>query len=307
MAKLTTNDTDLSYIAETVPGTTPTTPAFKLLPYTGGAPEFNFTTVVSEAIRSDRQTEDVIITNAEVTGTINFELSYDAFKPFLIEVLRSGDSGPYENGTEDPTTYTFLKRVIDGATTYHFYYTGCVIKSITLSFADSSLITGSMTIVGRSENATTTMITGSTYVQPAAYTVMNTASNVDTITLGGSAFCTSTMDITFENNSERATCIGTLGASDINDFTFDVTGSLEIYFEDLTQYTTFKNSTSFALALSLIDNDTNQIDISFPRCKYESMTVPVSGRNQYIMLPATYRALYSSSDGHTAELTFTDA
>ena len=87
----TTNNTDMAIIEEVTAGTTPDTPAFQIIPTTGGSPVLNITTAVSEVIRSDRQTDDLIPVDAEVTGDLNFELSYAAYKP-IIEALAQNDT-----------------------------------------------------------------------------------------------------------------------------------------------------------------------------------------------------------------------
>lgn len=86
-----TNTTDLSYVLETDCGTTPDDAAFQLLPTTGGGPNGNITTAVSEVIRSDRMTDDLILVDSEISGSINYELSYAPYKP-IIEALLRDDS-----------------------------------------------------------------------------------------------------------------------------------------------------------------------------------------------------------------------
>jgi hypothetical protein len=309
MAKMTTNRSDLSYVAETVAGETPATPAFQLLPITGGMPEFNYTTEMSDTMRSDRQTTDLIVTDAEVTGAVSFELSYAAWKPFLTEVLRPDAAGPpVENGVAAPTTYTFLKRIVDGATTYYFYYTGCVVKSISLDLSSKAKITGTLNLLGRAENATTTMVTGSTFLDVPAGTIMNTSTNIDNLTLDSAAACATSVSLNIENNSEGLSCLGTLGHGDIYDMGIDVTASVETYFEDLARYQLFKDSTGFAFAFGLEDADGNTIQFAMPHCKWESLSVPIGGRNQYVMLPGDLRALRNpTGTNKTIGITFTDA
>ena len=82
-----TNYTDLAYDAETVFGTTNATPQFTILPTTGGAPVNNITTAVSEVIRSDRQTDDLVVVDGEISGDITYELSYTPYKDFMDSVL----------------------------------------------------------------------------------------------------------------------------------------------------------------------------------------------------------------------------
>lgn len=84
-----TNYTDLAYILESVEGETPATPQFQLLPTTGGSPVGNITTAVSEVIRSDRQTDDLTIVDSDVSGDVNYELSYGPYIPFMKSLMEN--------------------------------------------------------------------------------------------------------------------------------------------------------------------------------------------------------------------------
>jgi len=86
---VTTNYTGISYIEETEEGVTPDTPAFQLLPTTGGSPVSNISTAVSEVIRDDRQTDDLVVVDSEVGGELNYELSYDPYKPLMLALLQN--------------------------------------------------------------------------------------------------------------------------------------------------------------------------------------------------------------------------
>ncbi len=83
----TSNTTSLAYDRETVPGTTDATPTFTLLPTTGGSPVNNISTAVSDVIRSDRQTDDLIVVDGDISGDVNFELSYAPYADFMNSVL----------------------------------------------------------------------------------------------------------------------------------------------------------------------------------------------------------------------------
>ena len=82
-----TNTTDLSYVLETNCGTTPDDAAFQLLPTTGGGPTGNISTAVSEVIRSDRMTDDLVVVDSEVSGSTNYELSFTPFSPIIKSLL----------------------------------------------------------------------------------------------------------------------------------------------------------------------------------------------------------------------------
>ena len=87
-----TNSTDLSYVLETDCGVTPDDPDFQILPTTGGGPTGNISTSISEVIRSDRMTDDLVIVDSEVSGSTNYELSFGPYSPLIKSLLL--DSSP---------------------------------------------------------------------------------------------------------------------------------------------------------------------------------------------------------------------
>ena len=85
-----TNYINLSYIKEVTAGTTPSTPTFQSLPVIGADISENISTEVSNAIRSDRMTDAMLPVDSEISGTIDFELSYEAYKPLLTSLMQNG-------------------------------------------------------------------------------------------------------------------------------------------------------------------------------------------------------------------------
>ena len=77
------NRAKLQYIAESTFGQTPATPEFDVLRYNGESLNYNINNIISDEIRSDRMTSDLIQVQADSSGDINFELSYGAFDDFL--------------------------------------------------------------------------------------------------------------------------------------------------------------------------------------------------------------------------------
>jgi hypothetical protein len=78
----TSNQTQISYIKEIIPGVTPVNPAMKILRMTGESLQGSNSTTVSEEIRSDRSIADLILTDQSVAGDVMGELSgltYDEF------------------------------------------------------------------------------------------------------------------------------------------------------------------------------------------------------------------------------------
>lgn len=77
MAIADTARSQLYYLEETTWGTTPAA-ALKAIRFTGETLNFDITSTQSKEIRSDRQITDLIRTDAEPSGNVNFEVSYGA-------------------------------------------------------------------------------------------------------------------------------------------------------------------------------------------------------------------------------------
>jgi hypothetical protein len=386
MPKATTNQTDISYIVQASPGTIPTTPAFTILPTTGGSPTADITTEVSAIIRSDRQIDDLVPVDADVGGDVEYEVAYAPFKPLFIQLLRNTLSAPISisesattavagstitaagatfvtdgvvpgqflkatgftdpnnnrvyrvdslteteltvtpapagdetatatftgsmvrNGAAAPILNTFVKR-IRTTSDYFFYYIDSLVNSMTLNFETGSILSGTMNLMGTTEDATTTPVAGQTFDDPPAYAIMNSVNNIMEIGIEGlpAGTCFQTMNLTINNNAEGAKCIGTLGASENQDFGWEITADIETYFEDLTLYDKFKNSQAFSVYVWLKDSLGNEMVLSMPVCKFEELDIPIPGKDEFLTMPGSLRALRDQTNDYTVQIDFFDA
>jgi hypothetical protein len=316
-----TNYTDISYVAEVTAGVIPddAPTIFQIIPTTGGAPAYNLTTTVSDVIRSDRQTDDLVITDAEVTGDIEFEAAYGPYQPLFQSLLR-GDldtttipgSTIVQNGNNIPDTFTFVKRVLGITDPAYFYYNGCAISQVVMNFETGAILTGTTSVYGREEQTATDSsplagLTSQQFDNPTAYTVMNSVQNVVTDIVGlpvGTEY--STLNLTINNNTTGAKAIGTLGAIDIADFTLEVTGDISLYFQDLSAYNLFLQSSEFSLTTTLTDAAGNTLEIKMPWCKFETLETPIDGKDNFFMLDGTLRALRDPVNDYMVQMTWTD-
>lgn len=363
-------------------------PAFQIIPTTGGAPTGNTTTSISEVIRSDRQVDDLVVTDQEITGSINYELSYAPYKRFLesllldsapVDISSTGDisgitattgavagsgflaagfkngmflhissatdnsqDGVYKltnvtdttasiaagamsadliesdivargriirNGAAAPDNFTVLKRVVNGATTSYFYYKGIQISQMSFNFETGSILNGSFDVLGLTETATITELTGSVYANPRNYSLMNSVSSVTAIDFGGASATTefSNMNISVNNNINQAKAIGTLGAAALAAFTLEVTSDSTIFFEDTTIYNNYLQSNAFYVDITLRDGDGNYIVVSMPKAKFETLDAPIDGKDAFMMQNGSLKALRDAVENYTIQFALIDA
>jgi hypothetical protein len=379
-----TNYTSISYLEETTPGTIETVGSFQILPTTGGAPTGNLTTATSEVIRRDRMTDDLIVVDSDVNGSMNFEMSYAPYKPILTSLMRntSNDTdltgtdvaadntgsqftssttdfsnikvGEYvlvsgftdttintvykvtsvaasalgvtpapavdeaagnsvgvkgsniRNGASVSETYSFLK-LIEGITNpAYFYYSGCIVNKASLNFEMAAVLKGTFDIVGREETVTETAINVNALTDVPSYDLMNSVSSITDIDIQGlsSSTCFQKMDLTIDNKSEAAKCIGTLGAKGHSDFSLEVKGSIDLYFDDIVAYSKYKNSESFSVAVVLKDASNNYLIVYMPKCKFEELDPPIDGKDSFLMLSGSFIALRDSATNMMIQMTF---
>lgn len=389
MAITSTNYTDISYIKEITAGITPATPAMQIIPTKGSSLQGNTTTVVSEVIRSDRQIDDLIVVDQEVSGAIEYELSYDPYKPLLESLLQntaisgtltaqtdvtftittnvintgatdlsalkagqyvlvsgatnSENNGTFQllsdasateltllttaglvteaagasvtitaysvrNGVAVPDNYTFLKHITGIATPVLMYYRGCQVSSASMNFETGSILSGSINVMGLTEDVTETAIAGQTKTEPPSYTLLNSVSSLVFESTGLSADTTfQSMNLTIDNNINSAKAIGVLGSADLASFTLNVTATINVYFEDKVAYDAYLQSTSFSISAIATDGDGNKLIISMPYCKFETLESPVPGKDNFFMLNGSLRALRDPVKNYTVQIDMIDA
>lgn len=298
MSFATSNRTALRYVRETVFGTTPTTPAFKEIRYTGESLNYNIQNVTSNEIRSDRQTTDLVQVSADVSGDVNFELSQIAFEDLMEMALCGTWSAPtagvstLKNGTTLRSA-TLQKIFNDATAATYLNMLGCRIGSFDLDFQTGQILTGKFSVMGLSATVSESQIAGATSVAAPTKTVLNAVSNVISVKEDGvtSTSFFNKLSLSLNNNLRAQRAISHLGAVGIALGKIDLTGSVEAYFENKTLLDKYLNATSFSLALTLEDEEPNQLVITIPKAKFETGQVVSGGLDQDVMFSGTWRAI----------------
>ena len=83
MSLASSNRVAVRRIKEVTFGTTPATPTLLNLRYTGESLNYNISNIVSEEIRADRMTSDLIQVQADASGDLNMELSYSSYDDLI--------------------------------------------------------------------------------------------------------------------------------------------------------------------------------------------------------------------------------
>lgn len=297
MAKLRGSGRDLAYIKEVTSGTTPATPAFTKMRTTGDS--FNLTrdSLESAELRADRAITDLKLGNKQSGGSIDFELSYENFEPFLEAVLESADElGAV--GSEIKNGITMIPYTIEkswSASNIYQRYTGMYANTLNLNIASNSQITGSLEFIGKGFETGTDIITGATYAEPTLGGLFDSYNGVLKEGLGAGVVIgyVSSLSLTISNGLEALFSLFNDEVSDVIDGRCSIEGSLQIYFEDSTLFDKFVSDEESALEFTLTTGATTGYTVRLPRIKYTGGDMPVSGEGA-VMVTMPFKALHDN-------------
>ena len=295
----------LAYIKEAAWGTTPATPAWQILRLTGESLKVTRETKTSAEITPERNVSDLIHIGGGAEGGFNFELSYGAYDDIFASMLY-GEwvDNVLKNGVTQSSLSFEKKFLVDVATYNYFRYTGMVPNTMSLSISAGEIITGSFDFMGKGGTVAAAAIASSTYLDAAAENVLSASSHVGALSLG--SFATAKIlkvDLSASNNLQTARVIGSLDNANIGAGQFNVSGSVEIYFEDKAVYEAYLNATEMALSVTMGITTAKKYTIELPRIKFSDGEVVASGQNSYVMANMSFQALGDAVAGHTMKIT----
>lgn len=292
-----TSQASFAFVPATTFGATPATPAFNNLRITGETLSAQFESIISNEIRADSTVSEVRRSGISASGDINFELHRSAFFEDMLaasirgtwatNVLKAGVAQPH---------FTFERKIEAGTTDYYLRFEGGRIGGLSLSIAPEEYITGSFKAMATGHSATAAIIAGATY--PAVTGVNGapmTGVDVSTLTLAsaaGTEFLGLTIDVDLALRMQRK--IGQQAARGIGYGRRQITGTLRVYFEDLTQYNLLLANTVTSVVATATDG-TNSYTITLPRIRLTGGEVPNPGNDQDFILTMNYQATYDTT------------
>jgi hypothetical protein len=286
------------------------------LRFTGESLNFNIENTKTGEIRPDRTETDLIQTSAAGGGDINVELSFLTFQDWLEAVLCSdwsaSPTGTVQNGST-LHSYTVQKQFQDMQIPQFHTYRGTCVESLNLSMEIGKIVEGSFSLMSFGIDPDTgisdSQIGGSTFENATSTTPMNAVTNLQDFTIDGVPYsgCISSLKLQIKNNIRAIQCIGSLNPRNMKLGTIEITGDMEFYFNEGSNYLKFVKGSEFNFSFALQDAVGNRYVFTLPRCKYETGEVVAGGRNTDVMFAAKWRALYDSVTGRVMQLSSTAA
>lgn len=207
-----------------------------------------------------------------------------------------------KNGTTQ-TSFTLEKEFAD--VEQFVSLTGMVPSTFSLNLAAGEIVNGSLSFLGKA--AAIAQATVGTGAANAATTteVLNAVSNVASIRENGAAISGTyarSMAIQLENNLRGKKAVSVLGNTGIGAGRCNVSGSIELYFEDETYVEKYYDNTSTSIDFRLADAAGNTYIITLHRVEYSSGDPVTPGADQDVMVTLNYTALYDATAGCTIQI-----
>ena len=294
----------LRLIEETTWGSLPSTPTMAAIRYTGESLITEVQTIASNEIRDSRAVADSVQVSRQISGGMDFELSFATFDT-LLEGAFCGDwTTNVLKGGSVKHSYSIEKALTD--IDEYFLFTGMMVNTFGLTLATQAMATGNFSFLGSA--ATLAQTSNATSVTAAnTNSVMNCMGNVASLREGATltAFTgiyVQELSFTLNNNLRPVHAIGANTIQEIAMGKQDVTGSLNCYFTSDRLFDKFLAQSETAIDFQITDG-TNTYTVLFPRVKFETDSVVSSGQDTDVIENLTWRALYDDTEATCIKIT----
>lgn len=295
-------------VAEVTQGTTPATPAWKVLRdiRVTGSPQRG--DVRSPERRADRQEHNSVQGINAFNGSIEFPWVRDAGldilwsslfgAAFATDVLKNGSTKSF---------FSLEQKYEGGATDPYRRWHGLMVDSAAIAFRmDGSPGSINFSMAGLGETNSTSAIGGATYADPSPGYDPVSGVNVlvnDCFSVSGAKLMGVNMNI--RNNLRQQYAMGSASPWGIGLGVFEVDGSVQLYFNAATDYSTFASGPQSGLILDLTigSEASNKDRLVIPAARVWNPDIDDPGQSGDHMVTLNFRARYASGDAASIKLT----
>ena len=269
---------------------------------------------ISDNIRADRQTADLVQTGASTEGGFETEAQFGNLKDLMegffwdnfqtdvgIDGAQAG-TNLLVNGVLKKS-YTIQRSNND--ISQYFIYKGMTPNTIEWNIETGSTVTVNLGFIGKDETLSQVHVTET---PPVVTPIINAVTSITAIAIDGAPLTeclVQKVSVMLDNKAEGKTGIGVLGYCAVDGKSIEVTGSISMYFNDQAQYQKYIASGNFSLKITFQDTSGNEIVLFLPFCKYDEATANVTGKDDSVMFEATYVAIMNpvaAPDNYTIAL-----
>ncbi|MEG0322888.1 MAG: phage tail tube protein [Raoultibacter sp.] len=291
------------YVLENESGTTPANAKFEIFRVTKSGLDINIKTLQSEELRDDAETADFRLGARHVEGSISGEMSFGTFDELIAAACRGswGEDNILKGGIERKS-FTFVDFNADLPAKPYTIYRGCEINSMNIQVSAEAMTTIEFGVVGRSMEIVQTLPAGATLNPRTIASPMDGFSGE--LREGGTQISVITeLGLSIENGIEPRFVVGSKFSIKPGAKRRNVTGSVNVYFDDNTLREKFLNETETSISFDLMDpaNPSKKYTFTVPRLKFTEAPHPVDGEGD-IMLNMGYQGLLDPTTGSSIKV-----
>jgi hypothetical protein len=287
------SNTRLAYVAESVYGTTPTTPTLINLPYRTHSLDLQKAYIESNDIQGDRIPRNSRHGTKSGVGSIEVDLrrgSYDALLESALmgawtsNVLKVGSTSKFFTFEDQATDITQFRA-----------FKGLTVNSLNVSIAPDQMVQATFNMLGRDMTQGTTSVSASAPTADAGYEPFD---SFGAILEGGSAIgVVTSLEFTVDNSRANVPVIGSQLSACVDYGNAVVTGTMTVRYQNKTLIDKFLNETASSISVTVSDAlGTSSLQFVFPSVKYNGAAVPVANpQGRVLTLP--FVAEHNESEG----------
>ncbi|MDN8290578.1 phage tail tube protein [Acinetobacter baumannii] len=284
---------------EAVLGTTPANPVWYTVRRVSDSLTENVTTEDSSEVVDSRFRQGAVVTEAEVTGQLEFELSLGTFDLFLnVLAFNNWAANALSFGGGVRKSLTLVKVFEDIGQV--FIYRGIQVNTGEMTIQTTGKITGNFGLVGSS--FTRQQVNPVTNPIPASTRPLVSMPNVEKLLINGQSIqgkaCLQTLTINFSNNLEAIRCIGSgkytpefylekmmdIGVN--ANFMFSATSASWI--------DAIKTRDVFTLTFDITDTKGSKYSFNFPQLEVKEANHPDGGGDDIITIDINFAQVRTS-------------
>ncbi|MDC4297188.1 phage tail tube protein [Acinetobacter baumannii] len=284
---------------EAVLGTTPANPVWYTVRRVTDSLTENVTTEDSSEVVDSRFRQGAVVTEAEVTGQLEFELSLGTFDLFLnVLAFNNWAANALSFGGGVRKSLTLVKVFEDISQV--FIYRGIQVNTGEMTIQTTGKITGNFGLVGSS--FTRQQVNPVTNPIPASTRPLVSMPNVEKLLINGQSIqgkaCLQTLTINFSNNLEAIRCIGSgkytpefylekmmdIGVN--ANFMFSATSASWI--------DAIKTRDVFTLTFDITDTKGSKYSFNFPQLEVKEANHPDGGGDDIITIDINFAQVRTS-------------
>ena len=200
-------------------------------------------------------------------------------------------------------SYSLERQFTDHSPVTYEVFTGMKVNTLEWQFNAQSIVTSTVNYIGKNSAMSTTRTASSTDVAATTSEVMNTSSDVGRIGENGAPVGDPNFvleaSVNVNNNLRRQNAVGSLGSVGIGSGEFNVSGSLNTYFGNLTVAQKVIDNSESSFDIRVFDTANQAMIFDVPKLKFSAGSPSVPGKNQDVVVNLEYQGFRHPDFGYT--------